>query len=150
VDPLTGGRWHQPDPDRCPGRIEDANGAVVVYDEGSPTDAEAEHIALHDPARVLAEVVAKRRILDEHEIESKPEPDRFVRENLKVSWSGDLRTESWTGGSWQPTGRTLYACVRCDQGYELFFDECEGCETIRLLALPYAADRPGYRDEWRL
>ncbi|MEV4197029.1 DUF6221 family protein [Micromonospora globbae] len=28
--------------------------------------ADAEHIARHDPARVLAEVAAKRRILDEH------------------------------------------------------------------------------------
>jgi hypothetical protein len=33
---------------------------------GNPTAADREHIARHDPARVLAEVDAKRRILDEH------------------------------------------------------------------------------------
>lgn len=36
---------------------------VIVYDEGRPTKAEAEHIARHDPARVLAECEAKRRIV---------------------------------------------------------------------------------------
>lgn len=36
----------------------------VVYDEGAPSEEEAEHIARHDPARVLREVAAKRAILD--------------------------------------------------------------------------------------
>jgi hypothetical protein len=114
VDPLTGGRWHQPDPDRCPGRIEDANGAVVVYDEGSPTSAEAEHIARHDPAWALAEVEVKRAILDVH--------------NLNYEGS-----------------RECYSCSD-KRGDDI---EPYPCPTVRLLALPYA-DRPGYRDEWRL
>jgi hypothetical protein len=58
------GRWHQTDPEREDGRIEDERGDVVVYDEGSPSGWEAEHIALHDPAAELAEVDAKRRIVD--------------------------------------------------------------------------------------
>jgi hypothetical protein len=37
---------------------------VVVFDEGSPSEEQAAHIARHDPARVLAEVAAKKRILD--------------------------------------------------------------------------------------
>ena len=43
--------------------IWDSNGSAVVYDEGSPTEAEAAHIALHDPNRELREVEAGRTIL---------------------------------------------------------------------------------------
>jgi hypothetical protein len=42
------------------------DGDVVVYDEGAPSESQVEHIARWDPARVLAEVEAKRRILGEH------------------------------------------------------------------------------------
>jgi hypothetical protein len=38
---------------------------IRIYDEGGHTAEQARHIALHDPARELAEVDAKRRILDE-------------------------------------------------------------------------------------
>lgn len=54
-----GGTWTQVDPVRYCGRIE-AAGGVVVYDEGSPDEYQAPHIARHDPARVLREVAAKR------------------------------------------------------------------------------------------
>lgn len=37
---------------------------IVIYDEGGHTAEQARHIARNDPARVLAEVDAKRRILD--------------------------------------------------------------------------------------
>lgn len=36
---------------------------IVVYDEGRPHENQARHIARHDPARVLAECEAKRRIV---------------------------------------------------------------------------------------
>jgi hypothetical protein len=36
---------------------------TIMYDEGSPL-ALADHIARHDPARVLADVEAKRAVLD--------------------------------------------------------------------------------------
>lgn len=39
--------------------------AITIYDEGGHTEEQAEHIALHDPARVLREVESKRRLLDE-------------------------------------------------------------------------------------
>jgi Family of unknown function (DUF6221) len=39
---------------------------IVVYDEGRPSEEEFEHIARHDPARVLREVEAKRKILAEY------------------------------------------------------------------------------------
>jgi hypothetical protein len=38
---------------------------MTIYDEGGHGEKEAAHIVRWDPARVLAEVEAKRRILDE-------------------------------------------------------------------------------------
>jgi hypothetical protein len=52
--------WHQ-------FAVADDRGKVVVYDEGWPSAEQAVHIARHDPARVLAEVTAKRRIIDAHD-----------------------------------------------------------------------------------
>jgi Family of unknown function (DUF6221) len=40
------------------------SGTIVVYDEGSPTPDEFAHIALHDPAAVLADIAGKRKIVD--------------------------------------------------------------------------------------
>jgi hypothetical protein len=60
----SGSRWHVADRGAVIVRGDD--GMVVVFDEGSPSGEEAEHIARWDPARVLAEVDAKRRILDVH------------------------------------------------------------------------------------
>lgn len=43
----------------------DSSDRLVIYGDGpEPTDAQAEHIARHDPARVLREVEAKRRIVE--------------------------------------------------------------------------------------
>lgn len=75
----------QPDPDwavipddRGSAIIRDSGGGVVVYDEGSPSLDEARHIARHDPARVFADVEAKRRILALHPMSDYPgRPDRF-------------------------------------------------------------------------
>ncbi|WP_329013175.1 DUF6221 family protein [Micromonospora rifamycinica] len=39
----------------------------VGFGDGEIRPSEAAHMVLHDPARVLAEVDAKRRILDEHD-----------------------------------------------------------------------------------
>jgi hypothetical protein len=50
------------------GSIKDASGYTVVHvEDQTPGFATAEHIARWDPARVLAEVKAKRRILDLYE-----------------------------------------------------------------------------------
>lgn len=84
----------------------------------------AEHIARFSPARVLAEVEAKRRILDEHE---------------PVGTTGD-----YSGST--PTVSTV--CMTCHEVGLRYAHEEWPCTTLRLLALPYA-DRPGYRDEWR-
>lgn len=90
-------------------------------DEGEPAGildgaAVAEHIARHDPARVLAEVEAYRRIVELHQ----RDPD----------WSG------WSG-DW---------CRTCGTASEYPTDW--PCETLRLLALPYA-EHPDYDESWR-
>ncbi|MFG1847793.1 DUF6221 family protein [Micromonospora carbonacea] len=83
--------------------------------------ADAEHIARHDPARVLAEVDAKRQLLD---------------------GIMNLKRPTYQRGSSIVNGRrgTHYPArpVGPDPRDAL----------LRLLALPYA-NRPGYRDEWR-
>jgi hypothetical protein len=78
------------------------------------------HIARHDPARVLAEVEAKRRLIDEHK-PSRPE--------------------------YMP--RRERGCQTCTTAQEWDTKANEAnCLTLRLLALPYA-DHPAYREEWR-
>lgn len=62
----TNGEWNQPDPERHPGGVDDATGDIVVYDEGSPTQAQAAHIARHDPASVLRGCAADRKTLAIH------------------------------------------------------------------------------------
>jgi uncharacterized protein DUF6221 len=84
------------------------------------TANEAEHIARWDPARVLAEVQAKRRIIDLHPAD--PPID-----------------EPWS------SVRTIWSCPTCsdaDEGPQEW-----PCPTIRALALPYASC-DGYRTEW--
>lgn len=95
---------------------DDANAGTVAF---VPHAADGSHIARHDPARVLAEVDAKRRLLTVH------------ARDTTYSFSG---------------------CVTCDAGDNSC--GCMGgsaydypCETLRLLALPYA-DHPDYRPEW--
>jgi hypothetical protein len=83
---------------------------------------DAAHITRHDPARVLAEVEAKRRILDEHYV-----------------------AQGTVGG------QALMVCTRCSdyiERGEIFKAEAAPCKTLKLLALPYA-DHDDYREEWK-
>jgi hypothetical protein len=128
---------------------EDERGAQAVQEAGGPWYSvhilevnwhigrvDAEHIALHDPARVLREVEAKRLILDVLE-----EQQRRVEQNnqkyveaMRSPRGGPaddllpgIKTHGWTLG-----GRV--------EALE---------EVIKLLALPYS-ERPGYREEeWK-
>lgn len=58
--------WTRIEPDRNPGLIGDGKGDVVTYGfgPGGPCGDQAEHIQRHDPAHVLRDVAAKRRILE--------------------------------------------------------------------------------------
>lgn len=57
------GRWRTDTGGYNTGRVEDERGETVVYDEGAPLPEEAAHIAEWDPARVLAEISAKRQLV---------------------------------------------------------------------------------------
>ncbi|MDQ3577454.1 MAG: DUF6221 family protein [Actinomycetota bacterium] len=90
----------------------------------SDIHAPAVHIARWDPARVLADVEAKRRTLSEH---------------------APVESGAATGG---------YLCRVClnpatTGGWaEDWYPQTHPCQTVRLLALPFAA-HPDYREEWR-
>ncbi|MFB7890335.1 DUF6221 family protein [Cellulosimicrobium cellulans] len=90
--------------------------------------AAAEHIARHDPARVLADVAGKRRIIEAHPLV----PARDV-------WGEE------TGG---------LSCETCDAKPDLMLGGIEqprtdGCVTLRALAAPYAG-HPDYDERWTL
>jgi hypothetical protein len=101
--------------------------ARLLIEQGRAA-ADERHIAAHDPARVLREIEAKRRIVAVHALAvekqdappfdpytGKPSPDEYAVTCAVCGWASD--------------------------------DPTSGCLTLRLLALPYA-DRPGYREEW--
>jgi hypothetical protein len=116
----SGGEWAQVDPVRAPCRVEDTTrGYVVVNDDGWTTSEQAAHIARHDPARVLAEVEAKRRIIA---LWKAADDDAAGERRYADSYD--------TGVSGWPMGRE-----------DAFSD------ALRLLAFPYA-NHPDYRAEW--
>ncbi|MEV7654638.1 DUF6221 family protein [Streptomyces anulatus] len=85
----------------------------------------AEHIAHHDPARVLREVEAKRLIVEAH---------GRGHECISLSGSGDKSVvdgKPWA--HWEP---------------EHTVDAERPCYVLRALVLPYA-DHPDYLPKWR-
>lgn len=120
----------------CPGihvndcyerRVEGDN--ITIYDEGGHDEDQARHIARWDPARVLAEVAAKRRIVELHT-------------------SGSYRTYHCDNGDhiqeWQ--------CERAKEPYteHRYCEVCSHeCVELPLLAAPYA-DHPDYDTAWRV
>jgi hypothetical protein len=114
--------------------------------------AEARHIARHDPARVLAEVEVKRRILADH---ARSQSGFIWIKSAKVTNRTDVVAE-WANAEGVKVSRVpLLVCSRCADWYpDAMIDEGSHanhgfpCLTVKLLALPYS-DRPGYREEWR-
>jgi len=105
----------------------DLSGAVMdgplisgEHTDGYIDPESAAHIARHDPARVLAEVDAKRRIIDQHVAAVLP------------------------GGQ---VPDVIY-CPTCNGPDWDMYPMPDGCTTLRLLALPYAGHED-YREEWR-
>lgn len=123
------GRWHH-DSSYPNGYVYDEHNQPVVYDESTPSPEEAEHIAAHDPARVLREIEAKRKLLDDHPIVPRDvEPTVINGEEI--------------GGPYYPFG-----CATCHT--EPDSPEVNGfgyCLTWKVLASVFA-DRSGYRAEW--
>jgi hypothetical protein len=88
-----------------------------------PDPDDAAHIAGWGPKRVLAEVDAKRRLIEMH-------TPIVLRRVVDSSAPQDVTACDYDT---DPDGAGWVAYP---------------CETLRLLALPYA-DRPGHRSEWR-
>jgi NADPH-dependent ferric siderophore reductase len=117
----TPGPWEQ-DPERA-GSLTSAEYWYVVDCSGTPAAGEnAEHVARHDPARVLAEITAKRAIVDEHA------PDRHGDCQVCAD-EEEFDEDSEGNGSWSRSAKRA------------------PCRTLRLLAVPYAGV-DGYRPEW--
>ena len=95
-------------------------------------DTRDAHIVRWQPKRVLAEIAAKRAILQAHKVNSEPE----------------MMTDPKGWGS-IPTGQTDYWCNTCDhdRDYGHIGGEQEGCDTLRQIASVYS-DHPDYRSEW--
>ena len=86
---------------------------------GDPSSPAAEHAARHDPARVLAECAAKRRLV--------------------LACRDSAPDRHFLGA--RPQGLADFPLSPADQ-HQL------AALTLALLALPYA-DHPDYRPEWR-
>nr|BEK68840.1 hypothetical protein KPHV_60670 [Kitasatospora purpeofusca] len=69
ASPDRASHWQRGGDPKAPLDVIDSRGQRVVYYEGRPLSGQATHIARHDPARVLAEVDAKRRVLVRYEEE---------------------------------------------------------------------------------
>ncbi len=93
---------------------------TVVYDECRPSVEEAAHIAHWDPARVLAECEAKRKVVELH------------TEGVDYDQEGNR----FSTGCNECGGDTYMTVVPWP------------CPTLRYLAQPYA-DHPDFREEWR-
>lgn len=108
-------------------RADDFHGGEAQARLVADTRANQWHIANWDPARVLAEVDAKRRMLELH---APVASGSYIQ-------PGPLQCEHCAD---QCHSRSGLGCDSPDAPWP--------CDTVRLLALPYA-DRPGYQEEWR-
>ena len=101
-----------------------ARGATVAYDPSGDEESRRDfaHIVRWDPARVLAECDAKRRIVERH--------------------------SHTTEVIWRDRSQDFEVCDECGSGAANQGCTPWPCDTLKLLALSNA-DRPGYREEWR-
>jgi hypothetical protein len=121
---LAGDTWHvlEPLPGRVTAEVMQIGGPVAKLEHRA-----AEHMARHDPARVVAEVAAKRQIIELHGHEE------------RSGWRPD---DDDTPGAY---GTIEQACMECgSQDLAVRWP----CPTIRLLALPYV-DHPQYQESWK-
>jgi hypothetical protein len=92
-----------------------------------------ELIKAHDPARILAEVAAKRQILAEH--------GTMWRD---IGWLDEERCEAY---------EELEVCARCVPKHSHFRTRADvpvgPCRTVRLLAAPYRSE-PGFDTSWEV
>lgn len=135
LDPKHSGEWVWRKDSRTTVRTED----------GTPIEPAASgvergpHIARWHPARVLAEIAAKRAILDH-------ESGKFeVQADVDFSTDGDMVEVTRVGRGTVPPGRMD---VSQEEFRRRFCEPAPPSQIVRILAQPYAG-RPGYQDQWR-
>ncbi len=114
---FVGAEWHEPFSGAVQFGGQDTNPEcemALTHDSGI-----SRHMERHDPARVLREVAAKRRVLARH-----------------VPSTGE--------GPYDPY---CLGCGEID-GYWPRSDSVNDCPELRDMASVYA-DRPGYKEEWK-
>lgn len=119
-----------------------ANAGTVAY---IPDVNDRTHIARHDPARVLAEVDAKRRMLAEHEPEWSmvewPDDQNGDGFAFVCRSCGNRDLDGWR--NWRPlVGDAGWFPEGVKPPYIV-----APCTTLRLLALPYR-EHPDYQPDW--
>lgn len=122
--------------------------AVVSIDQNQAPAAEwlsdvVGHVQRWNPDRVLADVAAKRRIIELHEPTYPP--------------GGPIYGVHWEhvhvrGANGEITGDREFAVENSEPDPPDWCNQCANrcapCPTLRLVAMPYA-DHPDYREEWR-
>jgi hypothetical protein len=108
----------------------DGTGVIVMHAATGTrsvtlSSAVAIHIADHDPARVLREVEAFRKILEQYEVAAK----RLDRLNQRAAAGAATEHEM---------SQRAIEGIRANESYK----------ALRLVAAIFS-DRPGYREEWR-
>jgi len=122
-----GGTWTQDDPVRYPGNIASLGGQVT-YDEGSPDEYQAAHIALNDPQDTIVRCEAELAILNEHYILTNGDRNEKYEEFSLIS---------------PPFPPKDCGCVTCHYASRGGVHAYGICRTVRLLAGGYK-NRPGY------
>ncbi len=97
--------------------VEDADGGLIVYGEGTPTRERADHIARHDPASVLRMVTAHRKILELHV--SNP----LTQDMVRIS-----------------DGTPVATCISCGGWYAMKTGTEWPCATLLALAEVYSIE----------
>jgi len=122
-------------------------GRLFVYfaDEGSPAvldcddDGSAEYCVHFQPRRMLAEIAAKRRLLDIHRI-------------ITDVWTEDIgpTDDPYLDPQMMEPGATSgEGCVACHNVGLGNIAPDGPCETLKALAVPHVG-REGWKDEWAL
>lgn len=120
--------------------------AFVVDGYGNLDPHAGNYVAQHDPAYVLADIAAKRKILALHEMGSGPERWGDVR------WSRPDMTPAERKAEYgKLVGSTVYWCSICDNhpDYGHIERAKPGCETLLALAAPFAG-HSDYDPSWRI
>jgi hypothetical protein len=131
------GQWFEPGPGagewsvRNNRAIVECPTGIIAFDEGCPTDAQAAHIARHDPARALREVEAGRAILRMHR-PTPPHPEFGFTYPAAARFCGYCGP----GDNWQ-----------AEQEPDHYPDALWPCRHVRILAA-IDSDHPDYRPEW--